>query len=109
MILDNQKALVRRLSKLAAARSCEAAAHRKVVRNWKRDRIGTTGTLVWFFAAGVLWGAGRGRGAKKSAGLPRLAVGAANTSLLTWRFLNDTSVESADALASGSVAEEEKS
>lgn len=97
MILGDQKAVVRKIGALAATRSREAAGHRQVIQTWKREHIATPGTLVWFFAAGAMWCAGKSKGNKDGARLSRLAIGAANTSLLVWRFVKDTSIESSAA------------
>lgn len=59
MTLSQQKAAVRRLQALSIEKSNELEGHRRALDNWKREHLGSPGSLALFFAAGVLWGSGK--------------------------------------------------
>ncbi|MEQ8207989.1 MAG: hypothetical protein RIA65_17560 [Woeseia sp.] len=59
MKFSEQKAVVNRLRALSVAKSAELEGHRQALNSWKRERLGSPGSLALFFAAGVLWGSSK--------------------------------------------------
>ena len=86
MTVARQQALVQEWSARATGWRAKRLAHRAAIHDWKQRRFGNLGALVWAFAAGAWWGAGRDLDPRKAKATKKY-VGLANTILLAWRLL----------------------
>jgi hypothetical protein len=82
-----QRRLVNLLSDRATGKRREAGRVGENLKAWMTSYIGSVETLVWLFAAGSFWGAGRSPVGKSSAAR-RSMIAAFNTSLLAWQLVH---------------------
>ena len=59
MTFSEQKAAVSRLRMRSVEKSNELEDHRCALNTWKREQLGSPGSLALFFAAGFMWGSGK--------------------------------------------------
>jgi hypothetical protein len=82
-----QRQLVRSLSDRAQDKRREARRVRSNLKGWTTNYLGSAETLVWLFAAGSFWAAGRSSTTESSAAR-RSMMAVINTSLLAWQLVH---------------------
>lgn len=87
MTWTQQRQLVNSLSGRAQDKRREARRVGGNLKGWVSGYLGNVETLVWLFAAGSFWAAGRSSTAAGSA-TRRSVMSAVNTSLLAWQLVH---------------------
>ena len=103
MTWTQQRQLVKSLSDQAQHKKRDAARIQSNLNEWMKSYLGSVETLVWLFAAGSFWAAGRSSVAASGA-TGRSMVSVINTSLLAWQLAN-RQIELAPPIA-GDTSEE---
>lgn len=87
MTWTQQRQLVNSLSSRAQEKRLEARHVGGNLKGCMASYLGSVETLVWLFAAGSFWAAGRST-AVASSGTRRSMIAAINTSLLAWQLVH---------------------
>jgi hypothetical protein len=87
MTWTQQRRLVNSLSGRAQEKKRETRRLRASLKVWTSSCLGSPEAIVWLFAAGAWWGAGRS-GTREKGSKRRSTIAAINTSLLAWQLVN---------------------